>query len=102
MAHGVCHRGNLVCVVGVRRIAAALQSRSEGMYVAAGIECGRVAGVVAQQRDIILKALRGSGIGLESCRGARRDAVLEFLRAVVHCGTGSSSGSLDSEKIIAG
>src|SRR3954465_2340716 len=102
MAHGACHRGNLVCVVRVRRIAAALQSRGEGVYVATRIERGGVAGVVAQQRDIILKTLRWSGIGLEPCRGARRDAVLEFLRAAVHRGTGPSGGSLDSEEIIAG
>src|ERR1700730_3488030 len=73
-------RGDLACVVGIRGVTTALQAGCERLDVATSIERGRVAWVVAQQRNIILEALGRCRVSLELRRDVGRNADVEGLR----------------------
>src|SRR5579862_461861 len=76
----VGERAHLAGIIRVGGIAALLERASESLDVAAGIQRGGVAGVAAQQGDIILKALAGIVIRPEGGAGGYAGAVLYLGR----------------------
>src|SRR5690242_5268976 len=101
MCNRACDRGYLVRVSAVCRVSAMLQPVGERSNVATGIECCRVTGVIAQQRDIILEAVGRCCICLELRRGVRGSATLEFLSCSADRGAGPVRGGFDPEQVVA-
>src|ERR1700722_15462493 len=101
-ADGGCDGSDLAGVVGVRRIAAALQRAGERVDVAAGVECGGIPRAAAEQRYIILKALLAAVVGAELAGGADCRAVLELPGPGRDRGAVPLTSGFDAEEVVGG